>query len=654
MAHETSQTPYDLLRGKKLIIENKDSQTAIRTDYNLIVNNKIEFIQTELSVDKVTHTISADYGTEFANENVFNGVVAALDGYSYSYYKTHYSIPVEHKQLTAFENPGKLSTIRVNSVVNYYDPDIDDALRVTPENSMPDVYRFANPTRDKVTQEILFRETSATPNRSVFDNKLQPASFASNQGDFPCLVEVKITKDEIDGFRNVLRESDLYNSFMNDASLRVKDRISLVDTRTSTQSDYGYLLLNNLIANLTSVVEDDSFVTNQEDVNKDVSFLDKLKLIGDLQKKSLYHSNYKTIHEKDSVPNETLFYKIQKFAGTGTTTPIKTFLLPSSGDVTSLIDTQTSYNKSYTYKISAYVVVYAVKYSYTLVAADYDLGKAKYNVTSEPLPTVMEIDLFSTETVVAPNPPMPPSVNFINNSNSQNKIKIALELQKGEMEGDFIPLLSNDSSLRMKRNHLTNKVLFRFIEEPMQAQMFRMEERPESIQDFADHYVRNIFVNGTSRQFNYSNIIFDDNVFPNKKYYYMFRTFSHSNMVSNPSPVFEVELIKDSDDSHLLIEPVVFSSDMDTTFANFRKLMQIKPALRHTSLPVAAYDRDEFGNLVGLGTKAIPANSLLDGLTLGSTDDPIWGRKFKFRVRSNESGKLIDINIKFQLTKDKK
>ena len=88
MAHETSQTPYDLLRGKKLIIENKDSQTAIRTDYNLIVNNKIEFIQTELSVDKVTHTISADYGTEFANENVFNGVVAALDGYSYSYYKT--------------------------------------------------------------------------------------------------------------------------------------------------------------------------------------------------------------------------------------------------------------------------------------------------------------------------------------------------------------------------------------------------------------------------------------------------------------------------------------------------------------------------------------------------------------------------------------
>ena len=68
----------------------------------------------------------------------------------------------------------------------------------------------------------------------------------------------------------MLRESDLYNSFMNDASLRVKDRISLVDTRTSTQSDYGYLLLNNLIANLTSVVEDDSFVTNQEGVNQDV------------------------------------------------------------------------------------------------------------------------------------------------------------------------------------------------------------------------------------------------------------------------------------------------------------------------------------------------------------------------------------------------
>ena len=54
MAHETSQTPYDLLRGKKLIIENKDSQTAIRTDYNLIANNKNRILyRTELSVDKV-------------------------------------------------------------------------------------------------------------------------------------------------------------------------------------------------------------------------------------------------------------------------------------------------------------------------------------------------------------------------------------------------------------------------------------------------------------------------------------------------------------------------------------------------------------------------------------------------------------------------
>jgi hypothetical protein len=30
----------------------------------------------------------------------------------------------------------------------------------------------------------------------------------------------------------------------------------------------------------------------------------------------------------------------------------------------------------------------------------------------------------------------------------------------------------------------------------------------------------------------------------------------------------------------------------------------------------------------------------------------IWGRKFKFRVRSNDSGKIIDFNVKVNLIKE--
>ena len=74
----------------------------------------------------------------------------------------------------------------------------------------------------------------------------------------------------------------------------------------------------------------------------------------------------KTIFEKKYVENETLFYKVKKYAGVQSTTPIKTYLVPSSGDVTSLIDTQVSYGKVYSYHVSAFVVIYGVNYKYDL------------------------------------------------------------------------------------------------------------------------------------------------------------------------------------------------------------------------------------------------------------------------------------------------
>ena len=43
----------------------------------------------------------------------------------------------------------------------------------------------------------------------------------------------------------------------------------------------------------------------------------------------------------------------------------------------------------------------------------------------------------------------------------------------------------------------------------------------------------------------------------------------------------------------------------------------------------------------------------LDGLTLGIAVKPVWSRKFKFRIRSTTSGKIIDYNITFKVSKDK-
>ena len=45
--------------------------------------------------------------------------------------------------------------------------------------------------------------------------------------------------------------------------------------------------------------------------------------------------------------------------------------------------------------------------------------------------------------------------------------------------------------------------------------------------------------------------VFKDKVAANTKYYYMFRAVNSKGLVSNPSSIYEVELIKDADDSRV-------------------------------------------------------------------------------------------------------
>ena len=43
----------------------------------------------------------------------------------------------------------------------------------------------------------------------------------------------------------------------------------------------------------------------------------------------------------------------------------------------------------------------------------------------------------------------------------------------------------------------------------------------------------------------------------------------------------------------------------------------------------------------------------LDDIKLGIADKSVWGRKFKIRVKSKTSGKMLDIILNVDLTKNK-
>ena len=74
----------------------------------------------------------------------------------------------------------------------------------------------------------------------------------------------------------------------------------------------------------------------------------------------------------------------------------------------------------------------------------------------------------------------------------------------------------------------------------------------------------------------------------------------------------------------------------------FKNLLQIKPAFQQDVFD----DQDEFVQNLSTFRKNI------NDLTLGTASDKIWGKKFKIRVKSKDSGKIIDLNVKFNLIKD--
>jgi len=42
----------------------------------------------------------------------------------------------------------------------------------------------------------------------------------------------------------------------------------------------------------------------------------------------------------------------------------------------------------------------------------------------------------------------------------------------------------------------------------------------------------------------------------------------------------------------------------------------------------------------------------MNNLTLGTASDKVWGKKLKIRIKSKDTGKIVDFNIKFNLIKD--
>jgi len=110
---------------------------------------------------------------------------------------------------------------------------------------------------------------------------------------------------------------------------------------------------------------------------------------------------------------------------------------------------------------------------------------------------------------------------------------------------------------------------------------------------------------------------------PNKKYYYLFRAIDVRGHVSNPSAIYEIELI----DDHGAVKPLIRTIDITakppkSVFDECQKYFYLKPSV-----------------------KQLYFNNDPEIESIFSTTEK--KKKYKIRLTSKGTGKKIDINFSF-------
>jgi hypothetical protein len=326
------------------------------------------------------------------------------------------------------------------------------------------------------------------------------------------------------------------------------------------------------------------------------------------------------------------------------------------------IDSQIKLNEGYDYTIYTYVIVVGNEYQYQDIQGEtinlvdryfptpegatktqiIDVELASSTQKRPPVATIYTINkpkikLLKIPYIKLPTlytadaPPLYPNMEIFPYQNINNKLLFLFSQYVGEREDVPIPILPGDEELFNKAKSAqgtSSEIIFKSDEPDYTYQIFRLEKHPIDWSDFSTALRKEMAPDKKD---------FIDNVSPNKKYYYMFRSTDRHGYVSNPSPIFEVELIDDSGAIYLSNKIVDFTEKTSREKTkSMKKYVHIVPTIKQSNL------------------SAPEAASIYDAESKQDQDvilGPLFGRprakKFKVRITSKSSGKMFDLNLNF-------
>ena len=400
---------------------------------------------------------------------------------------------------------------------------------------------------------------------------------------------------------------------------------------------------------------------------------------------------YKEVLEGELAYCETLAFRIAKHKvnpdGSVAPHPVQNFYLPNvyqttPGDddtvMTKLkyIDTQVHYGQKYVYKVYAYNLVVGDEYNYK--SAGRDNVPAQYGPsTVEELTDATEDDQLymkvnhftSVKIIEAPYytyepmevrdlPPVFPEVEVVPFRGVNNKIRLLLQTQGVKYAFNPDSYLINEADAdnynlqRTFQGRPTGALVFGSDDTEIVFEIYRTTERPTSYRSFEGKMLASV-PGLTPSGARTVNVGYDDTIQPNTKYYYTFRTIDYHGSLSIPAPIYEVEIVDDNGRMYPAIQVMYLDSSparsAETTMA-FRRYLHISP-----TLPQSAVNQEELTSREStLSSGDAPGTGLL-----GVLSDGVWTseatavdpnppqRIFKIRLTSKQTGKKMDLNVKF-------
>mgnify|MGYP003651495357 CR=1 FL=1 len=339
--------------------------------------------------------------------------------------------------------------------------------------------------------------------------------------------------------------------------------------------------------------------------------------------------------------SEVVFYKIQKFSEDNLKKPISTYYIPNSSKMRecTFVDTQVKYGSKYAYTISSFVLVVGSAYSYNTFNQIDDVT-VNIGVGTTPKMKLFQIPTATIRNMlVLDKPPIPPESLIVSFKNIGNKLMINMNGSTGDRDMIPIALEATDKAKfnrqRIAQRTTGNKLRFKSDDTPGSFEIFRTTKRPSSYEDFEGTKIRVLSTGGLA-----TSAAMKDDITTDVKYYYIFRSVDIHGNISNPSPVYEVEMKSSAGPPYLLLNTIDFKEEEmknKKPLKSMRRYVQIIPTTPQGLLNV------EQSNLISAKTvKGVRS------VVLGVAEEKLWGKKFRFRFTSKKTGRKIDLDVNFR------